>query len=111
MRGVNPEAWWIEEAMRELDKYGPAARPELSKLLAKNPPLEVRRRIETLLKKLDAPMPPSQVRFALRSITVLERIGTLQAQELLMTIPYAVPNDGVIAEAEAALRRMTDAGR
>src|SRR5262249_14305251 len=65
-----------EEASRELEKLGKLADPALRRILGAPPSLEVRRRAERLLEKLDGPLlAPDLVRLV-RSLEVLEHIGS-----------------------------------
>ena len=68
-------------ASQELERLGELAEPALRRILASGPSAEVRRRIEDLLR-IERELPPPQLR-VLRSIEVLEQIGSSGAQVVL----------------------------
>jgi hypothetical protein len=92
-------------ASAELEKLEDLAEPALRKALAGQPSLEVRRRVEHLLAKLDAPLTGERLR-AYRAIEVLEKIGTAEAQRLLRTLASGPPGWRTAAEARQALKRL-----
>jgi RNA polymerase sigma factor (sigma-70 family) len=71
-----------EEASRQLEKQGLAAAPALRQALAADPGPEVRRRIKELLEKLEPSQSPGLLR-VLRSLSVLEMIGTPEARQVV----------------------------
>src|SRR5262249_23069086 len=71
-----------QKAMRELSELGPLAGPALHAVLETGPSLEVRRRVEVLLKKLDGP-PDAETLRTLRAVGALESIGSAEARRLL----------------------------
>jgi hypothetical protein len=70
------------KAMEELEKLGDAAEPFLRRALAGRPPLEVRRRVEQLLEKLEPTRTPEGLR-RLRAVEVLEHAGGPEAEGVL----------------------------
>src|SRR5262249_54977102 len=76
-----------DSASKELAKLGAEVEPALRKALENEPTLEKRRRLETLLKGLVAQteMTPDSLR-DLRSIQVLEQIGSDRARQLLVRV-------------------------
>lgn len=95
-----------ENATEELRKMGSAAESSLRKALAKNPPLEARRRIETVLKGLmpqGGDGPSAEALRAMRVVHVLERIGTAEAKELLQALTR---KPSASREAKEALERI-----
>jgi hypothetical protein len=94
-----------QKAMEALDKLGDLAEPLLRKALASEPPLEVRRRVERLLDKLDGEPSSSELRL-LRAVTVLERTGTPPAHRLLQTLADGAPGARLTVEAQGAVRRL-----
>src|SRR5439155_800085 len=65
-----------ERAFNELEKLGGQAEAVLRKALAGQPSLEARRRMDTLVAKLDGQeVPPERLR-ALRTLRVLEELNT-----------------------------------
>lgn len=95
-----------EKASAELRALNELIEPVLLKAL-KNPASdEVRRRLEQLLKRIEAPnMSPGIVR-SVRIVEILERIGTLEAKELLTTFTKGTPDTWLAREANRALIRM-----
>ena len=75
--------------------------------LAGEPSAEVRRRVEELLRKLDGPMPSSGQLRDLRSVEVLEHIGTPEAKQVLQTLAKGAPEARLTQEAKASLERLT----
>ncbi|MGE3806271.1 MAG: WD40 repeat domain-containing protein, partial [Gemmataceae bacterium] len=94
-----------EEASQELAKLGALAVPELQKVLAGQPSAELRARAKTLLEK--APLYVAPDWRPLRSIDVLERIGSPSARKLLAKLAEGSPGHPVTLQARAALERLT----
>jgi WD40 repeat protein len=90
------------KATRELENFGASAKPALRKVLADDPVLEIRRRIELLLARPDATW---SVRTS-RALEVLEHAGTDAARRLLRRVADGVPDAVLTQEAQAALRRL-----
>jgi WD40 repeat protein len=95
-----------EQATRELERLGDLAGQALRKLLAGQPALETRRRIEALLHKLDGPVTAPEVLRGLRAIEALERVGSAGARDLLRALAAGAPGHRITAEARAALDRL-----
>jgi WD40 repeat protein len=95
-----------QQATRELEKYGKAALPFLRKALAGKPSPEVRRRAESLVKKLKAGDLFSEDLRALRVIEVLEHLGTPEARKVLQTLAKGKPQSERAREAAASLKRL-----
>ena len=91
-----------KEAMQELEKLGDFAEPVLRPLLQGKLSLEKRQRVEELLNKLEAS--PERLR-TLRTIEVLERIGTPSALRVLHKLASRKPANSMAAEAQASLSR------
>jgi WD40 repeat protein len=93
-------------AFKELERLEELAEPFLRKRLAEDPPLEVRQRLENLLKKLGGFVTrPDRLRL-LRAVEVLERIGTADARALLRDLAKGAPAARLTREAKSALRRL-----
>ncbi len=90
-----------EKASNELTKLGGSAEPALRKALAGGLPLEVRRRIERLLKDIEG-----QHLRIMRAIEVLERLGTHEARRLLERLAGGAAEARLTREARAALGRL-----
>jgi RNA polymerase sigma factor (sigma-70 family) len=102
-----------DAATKELVKLGALAEPALRAALADNPVLEVKNRLERLLKLLDGdgkPLTLDQQR-EVRAIRVLERIEGTQAQQMLQALTQESPGWWVRQEAQAALKRLGQAGK
>ena len=93
-----------ETAAAELRRLGPAAEERLRQALGDKPSAEVRRRVEDLLKQLDGPE-PEWLR-QLRSVELLEWIGTPQARQTLGEIAKNAPSLRLRQEADAAISRL-----
>jgi hypothetical protein len=99
-----------EKAAQELLKLGPAAAPAVRKALVKAPSLDVSRRLQKVLDRLEvlernlASSPWH--RSCLRAVEALERIGTAEAQQLLQQVARRAANDSWTREAQAALLRL-----
>jgi WD40 repeat protein len=96
-----------ERASRELRELGPAIEPWLRRVLASRPPLEVRLRAQRLLvrlrKKEEA---PHSLAGALRSIAVLEQIGTIRARKVLEALAQGDVRSSFTPAAKVALARL-----
>jgi WD40 repeat protein len=99
-------------ATRELGRLDATAAPVLRKFLAGNQALEVRRRLEAVLEKLESKgLSPEQLR-QVRAVTVLEQIGTPEAVRLLerlATGPAAAPLTQAARSSRERLARSTPA--
>jgi WD40 repeat protein len=120
VRLANPEqvAQWVadlghdefaerDQATQELEKLDTLAAPALRKALANQPELEARRRIEALLRKLDGPVSSPELLRGLRTIEVLEHIGTPQARQVVAALAEGAPAARLTKDAKAALERLT----
>jgi WD40 repeat protein len=96
-----------ETATKSLEKLEQVAKPALRKALAgPQPSLELRRRMERLLERLDgATLEPERLR-SLRAIEVLEQIATPDARRVLEALAKGTPGVGLTQEARAALARI-----
>jgi HEAT repeat protein len=99
-----------KKASEELEQLGEAAEPALRKLLASRPSLEVRRRAECLLEKLEGTAPPPDRLRTLRGTAVLEHIGTPEARRLLTELAQGMPEARLTQEARASLQRLAQQG-
>jgi hypothetical protein len=99
-----------KKAADEIVKVGEAAEPALREVLAGKPTLEVRQRIQALLKKLERPTSPEALR-AIRAVQVLEYIGTAEAKRLLRRLAEGAPGAWLTEDARAAIKRLADRSR
>jgi WD40 repeat protein len=100
-----------DRAMRELAALGELARPALEGLLTKQPPLELRKRVETLLEGMRGSVTSPEELRALRGIEALERIGNPAACAVLQTLAEGAAGHRVTEEARAALARLRPRAR
>jgi WD40 repeat protein len=98
-----------DQAMQGLRRMEFAAAAALKKVLAGNPPLELRRRVETLLKELEEPAGSHHLR-RWRAVTMLEQIDSPAARRLLEALAKGAPAARLTREAQAALQRLAATG-
>jgi hypothetical protein len=106
----NPRFKVRDKAARELEQLEDMAKVALQGALAAGPASgkpseEFRRRVETLLKKLEEPLTSVERLRAVRAVEVLEQIATLAAQQELRRLARGAPAARLTREAAAALRR------
>jgi WD40 repeat protein len=89
------------DALRKLDQ----ALPDLHQALEGNPSLELRRRVEQILEKLEQSPAPGHVR-ALRALEILEHIGSAEACALLATLSQGAPGARLTQAAQEAQQRL-----
>lgn len=97
-----------EAASRELTRLGERAEAALRRQLTNRPALEMRRRIEDILDKLEPNSPPPETLRKLRAIEVLEQVNTLAARRCLEGLAKGAVEARQIREAKAALRRLAN---
>jgi WD40 repeat protein len=97
-----------EAANRELTRLGERAEAALRRALANRPSLEMRRRIEDVLSKLEPTPPSSETLRMLRAIEVLEYVGTPAARRCLETLAKGAPDARQTRDAKAALQRLAN---
>jgi WD40 repeat protein len=91
-------------AMQALEQAGDVVELSLRQALAHKPSLELGKRLETVLAHLAA-SPTGETLRTLRAITLLEGIGTDEAQALLRVLADGAPGARVTEAARAALQR------
>lgn len=95
-----------EKASRDLHELGDSAESVMRRALREQPSLEVRRRLEQILDKLESGgRPPDQLRM-LRGVEVLERIGIPEARQVLESLARGASEARLTQEAKAALARL-----
>jgi hypothetical protein len=99
-----------EKATFALEKLAELARPALEARLAARPTLEMRKRIEGLLRKIDGFVTEPHTLRGLRAIEVLENIGTPEARQVLERVAAGEPASRLTQEAGAALTRLKKRG-
>lgn len=93
-------------AQKGLEDLGELASAALQDALKKNPPLELSRRIESLLQRLRTLTAQPEVLQAVRAVSILEDIATAEARKLLASLAQGAPGTRLTGEAKAALRRL-----
>ncbi len=106
LRDLNDDSFETRsKATEELEQIVDAAAPALRKRLTEKPTLEVRRRIQQILAKLEPSSSTERLR-ALRAIQVLEYSGTPEAKKCLETVASGLAEARSTQEAKAALARL-----
>lgn len=95
------------KATAKLSGLGPAAEPALRDALGRGPPLELRRRIEQILRGLERAGLSAHDLRALRAVETLEHIGTSPAKQILQSLSRGAPTALLTREAKASLGRLT----
>jgi RNA polymerase sigma factor (sigma-70 family) len=92
-------------ASKRLKELGLLAERSLQDMLQTNPPLEVRQRIQALLKSLaEAPQPLTPEALQdIRAVAVLARIPSPQARQILEDLTHGAESARLTVEAKAAL--------
>jgi hypothetical protein len=98
-----------ERATGELQKLGDAVEVALRRTLEKGASAEVGRRVEKLLREIEAErgpnVPPERLR-QLRSLELLEHLGTPESRAWLAELAGGEPEAPLTRQARAALRRL-----
>jgi WD40 repeat protein len=100
-----------ENASRELANRGRLAEEALRKALDGKLSVEAKRRVRDLLDKLDGKAEDPEQRLRLRTIEVLERLGTPEACRLLDRLAKEATDASAVREAKASLERLRKARR
>lgn len=95
-----------EEAKRKLKELGDQAEPALQSAMKRSSSVEQRRRVQELLSHLNRSTHPPERILALRTVELLERIGTTEAKDALRIIAKESPGIVIQQNAEAALLRL-----
>jgi WD40 repeat protein len=99
-----------EKASADLEKVGVRALSALKKTLNNPPSLEVKRRIERLLVRLDPTELPAEDLIAMRGVQALEYIGSREAKRLLEQLSRAEAGR-LTDEAAQAVQRLAKTTR
>jgi WD40 repeat protein len=95
-----------QRATKTLEQLGELAEPALRQTLQRNPGLEIRRRVEQLLGKMEKPSLSHEQLRTLRALTVLEQIGSPEAQQVLKALASGAAGARLTPEAQAAIERL-----
>lgn len=96
-----------DRAEKELQRFGPLARPALKQALATKPSDETIERLERLLRRLVDDEPPSHSTFELRALEALERNGGSECRVELQRLAGGAPEALLTIEARFSLERVT----
>jgi WD40 repeat protein len=108
IRDLNADTYATrEEATAALARAGVRAMPALQKALGNPASLEVKRRVQGLLARLDPTELPAEELIALRGVQALEYIGTREARQVLEQLSRADASARLSDEANQALTRLT----
>jgi WD40 repeat protein len=95
-----------QRASADLEALAEAALPALRRHLDGKPPLEIRRRVETVIERVTGPTLSSDRLRTVRAVAVLEQVGTPAAGKVLESLS-AGPHEALATrEAKAALARL-----
>jgi WD40 repeat protein len=95
-----------QKATLELDKLADVVQAALAERLSAKPSLEMRKRIEALLDKLEGPVTSPELLRGLRAVEVLERIATPEARQVLAAVAKGADGHRLTDAARAALARL-----
>jgi RNA polymerase sigma factor (sigma-70 family) len=95
-----------DKASRALEALGEKAYPVLRQALTDAASLELRRRVENLLDRLNYPLTAPKTIRELRAVEVLEHIGTAQARHVLHKLAEGASGARLTGAAKAALGRL-----
>jgi RNA polymerase sigma factor (sigma-70 family) len=96
-----------DAATEELVRAAELAEPALRKALVTATSLEFRRRVEALIRKLEEPITSPETVRLLRSLEVLERVGTPDARTVLQTMATGTAASMITQTARDALQRLS----
>jgi hypothetical protein len=109
--GLDSRAFATRElSSRQLTELGIDAAPALRQVLGRNPSLEMRRRAEAILAALPSDnklLMPGRTLREVRSVQVLELIGSPEARRLLEALAKGNPDRRLTHEAIASLKRLS----
>jgi hypothetical protein len=95
-----------QEASTNLVKAGEQVVPALQRVLAAQPTIETRLRVEGLLDKLTGGVLSTEQLRLVRGVEALEKMGTPEAREVLRTLAAGASGALPTREAQAALERL-----
>jgi hypothetical protein len=94
-------------AAEDLQKLGELAVPALRRALGKQPSLEARRRLETLLQRAESRALTAEQLRTVRAVEILEHIGSAAARAVLQALAGGAERARLTEEAKAAVERLT----
>jgi len=102
----NPKFEVRQKAEITLQRLDDVARAALQKVLDGKPPLEVRKRIESLLDRLGGFVTDPEVLASIRTVEVLEHLGSADSKKLLKELAEGSAEARLTREVKAALQRL-----
>jgi hypothetical protein len=101
LRDLGSEQFAVrQKAHAELEKVGDLALPQLEQVLAGAPPLELRRRVEELLQKMQhAPLAPACLQQT-RALVLLQMLDTTEARALIESLANGEAGTWLTREAQ-----------
>jgi WD40 repeat protein len=96
-----------DSAYRQLAELGNAAVPALREALARNPALEVKGRLETLLSRPQNLVHSPEILRRLRAIQVLEQLDSRESRRLLAELAKGMSHADETMEAQRTLERLS----
>jgi RNA polymerase sigma factor (sigma-70 family) len=94
------------QAEAELEGLGELAGPPLRKVLDGDPPLDLRQRVQRLLRRLSGLVPAAGLVRDLRAVELLELAGGPESRQVLEALAGGAAGSRVTREAKAAARRL-----
>ncbi|MFO0841799.1 MAG: PQQ-binding-like beta-propeller repeat protein [Gemmataceae bacterium] len=112
IRELDSDVYRVREAAtRELGRLGVRALPPLQQALANPPSLEVKKRAQRLVARLDPTELPPEELVALRGVQALEYMATPEARQVLEQLARGQAGDRVGDEAGQAVARLRQSPR
>jgi WD40 repeat protein len=99
-----------QKATRALERLGGQGKAALEKAQAAPSSPETAKRLGAILKKLEAPASSPDVLRLLRAVEVLERLGTVEARQLLQAYAKGASGSPLTEDAREALKRLKKRG-
>jgi hypothetical protein len=107
LEDLNSDQYTIrQKASLQLEKLADLAGPALRDKLDAKPSLEMRKRIEALIDKLDGPVTLPDLLRSLRAVELLELIGTPQSRQVLEPLAKGAPGHRITEAAQGAIARL-----
>ncbi len=97
-----------EKARAELESLGDQVEAALRRALRQAEGLELKRRLEGLIEKIERPLTGGETLRAVRAVEVLESIATPEARALLESLARGDPAARLTREARSAIERLRD---
>jgi RNA polymerase sigma factor (sigma-70 family) len=97
-----------ERACRGLQELGMSAEAAMRRALRMQPSLEVRRRLEPILEKLESSVRTAEELRILRAVEVLEWITSLEARRFLEELARGSPDSWLTQEAKSSVQRLSE---